>query len=119
MQEFIRNVCSSRTPGGVALLGDKAQRDPLGSLAGVGVLVAVGSTDEPKPDCVSVASNDNVTRIVNKRFMRQTAGEEMISIMGGGKEASLAVAAGAGAGTEVSFRSTPKHHSRAFPLRFK
>ncbi|XP_037540911.1 protein SOGA1 [Nematolebias whitei] len=94
VQEFIRNVCSSRSPGGVALLGEKAQRDPLGSLAGVGVLVAVGSMDEPKPDCISVGSNDNVTRIVNKRFMRQTAGEEMISIMGGGKEASIAVVAG-------------------------
>lgn len=42
--------------------------------AGVGALTGMGG------------SNDNVTRIVNKRFMRQTAGEEMVSIMGGGKE---------------------------------
>lgn len=55
--------------------------------------------DEPKPECLSAGvgghgplvglsgGTDNVTRIVNKRFMRQTAGEEMVSIMGGGKEA--------------------------------
>uniref|UniRef100_A0A3Q3MBQ5 Suppressor of glucose, autophagy associated 1 n=1 Tax=Mastacembelus armatus TaxID=205130 RepID=A0A3Q3MBQ5_9TELE len=50
-----------------------------------------GDGDEPKPECVSVgvgwvgvlaglgAGNDSVTRIVNKRFMRQTAGEEMVN----------------------------------------
>uniref|UniRef100_M4AY83 Microtubule crosslinking factor 2 n=1 Tax=Xiphophorus maculatus TaxID=8083 RepID=M4AY83_XIPMA len=65
VQEFFRNVCSSRGPGGA----------PLGG-------------------------NDSVTRIVNKRFMRQTAGEEMISIMGGGKEATSNSVA-AGPGTEV------------------
>ncbi|XP_017266812.1 protein SOGA1 isoform X2 [Kryptolebias marmoratus] len=96
VQEFFRNVCSSRSPGGVPLPGEKTQRDSLGSPGGAGVLGSFGSMDEPKPDCVLVGSNDNVTRIVNKRFMRQTAGEEMISIMGGGKETSNAVAAGAG-----------------------
>ncbi|XP_008301700.1 protein SOGA1-like, partial [Stegastes partitus] len=103
VQEFFRNVCSSRGPGGVALPGEKAQRDSLGSL---GVFSGV---DEPKPECVSVGglgalaglggSNDNVTRIVNKRFMRQTAGEEMVSIMGGGKETTSSAAA-AGSGVE-------------------
>ncbi|XP_030278088.1 protein SOGA1 isoform X1 [Sparus aurata] len=89
VQEFFRNVCSSRAQGGVALPGERAQKDSLGSLA------VLASVDEPKPECMSAGvgaltgmggSNDNVTRIVNKRFMRQTAGEEMVSIMGGGKE---------------------------------
>ncbi|XP_068997666.1 microtubule cross-linking factor 2 isoform X1 [Embiotoca jacksoni] len=104
VQEFIRNVCSSRSPGGLTLPGERAQRDSLGGLA---VLGALGSVDEPKPECVSVGGlnplagmgggNDNVTRIVNKRFMRQTAGEEMVNIMGGVKETmSNAVAAGSG-----------------------
>lgn len=62
--------------------------------------------DEPKPECVSAGvvvlagGNDSVTRIVNKRFMRQTAGEEMVSIMGGGKE-TLTNTGPAGPGTEV------------------
>lgn len=84
------------------------QKDTPG---GLGVLGGFGSVDEPKPECVPAGvgglgalaglggSNDNVTRIVNKRFMRQTAGEEMVSIMGGGKETSGAGAAGSG--TEV------------------
>ncbi|XP_029974311.1 protein SOGA1 [Salarias fasciatus] len=93
VQEFFRNVCSSgRGPGVVALQAERPQRDSLGGLAGL------NGVDEPKPECVSVGvgglgalaglggGNDNVTRIVNKRFMRQTAGEEMVSIMGGGKE---------------------------------
>ncbi|XP_041654864.1 protein SOGA1 isoform X2 [Cheilinus undulatus] len=105
VQEFFRNVCSSRGQAGVTLPAEKAQRDSLGSLSGVGVLGSLVGVDEPKPECVSVSggglgplggSNDNVTRIVNKRFMRQTAGEEMVSIMGGGKEASSAGAAGSG-----------------------
>lgn len=81
VQEFFRNVCSSRAV-------ERPQRESLGGLGGL-------SVDEPKPECVSVGvgglgalaglggANDNVTRIVNKRFMRQTAGEEMVSIMGG------------------------------------
>uniref|UniRef100_A0A3Q1GDP4 Microtubule crosslinking factor 2 n=1 Tax=Acanthochromis polyacanthus TaxID=80966 RepID=A0A3Q1GDP4_9TELE len=104
VQEFFRNVCSNRSPGGVALPGERAQRDSLGGLT---VLGSFGAVDEPKPECVSVGGlgalaglgggNDNVTRIVNKRFMRQTAGEEMVSIMGGGKETtSNATAAGPG-----------------------
>lgn len=72
------------------MTGERAQRDSLGG---------VSSVDEPKPECLSAGVGgygplvglnggaDNVTRIVNKRFMRQTAGEEMVSIMGGGKEA--------------------------------
>lgn len=110
VQEFIRSVCSSHSPGGVTAPGEKAQRDSLASLGGVGVPTGLGSVDEPRLDCVSVGvgvlsglggSNDSVTRIVNKRFMRQTAGEEMISIMGGGKETSIAAAVGAA--LEVSF----------------
>ncbi|XP_054868673.1 protein SOGA1 isoform X2 [Amphiprion ocellaris] len=104
VQEFFRNVCSNRGPGGVALPGERTQRDSLGGLA---VLGSFGGVDEPKPECVSVGGlsalaglgggNDNVTRIVNKRFMRQTAGEEMVSIMGGGKETtSNATTAGSG-----------------------
>lgn len=72
---------------------ERAQRDSPGSFSGL---------DEPKPECVTGVvggpgglgtGNDSVTKIVNKRFIRQTAGEEMVSIMGGGKET--------GSGTEV------------------
>lgn len=71
-----------------------------------------GGVDEPKPECVSAGvgghgalaglsgGNDNVTRIVNKRFMRQTVGEEMVTIMGGGKE-TMSNAGAAGSWTEV------------------
>ncbi|KAG8002840.1 Protein SOGA1, partial [Nibea albiflora] len=102
VQEFFRNVCSSRSQGGLTMPGERAQRDSLGGLGGV---------DEPKPECVSAGigghgalaglggGNDNVTRIVNKRFMRQTAGEEMVSIMGGGKE-TISNGGAAASGTE-------------------
>lgn len=111
VQEFFRNVCSSRSPGGAPLSGESAQRESLGNLGSLGVF---SSVDEPKPECVSMAvgglgtlaglggGNDSVTRIVNKRFMRQTAGEEMISIMGGGKE-TVSNAVATGSGTEVRF----------------
>lgn len=87
--------------------GERVQKDSLGS---VGVL---GGVDEPKPECMSAGigghgalaglggGNDNVTRIVNKRFMRQTAGEEMVSIMGGGKDTMSNAGGAAGSGTEV------------------
>lgn len=103
VQEFIRNVCSSRTQEGVALPGERVQRVSLGGLALTG---ALGSTGEAKPECVVAGvgghgalvclsgSNDSVTRIVNRRIMRQTAGEEMISIMGGSKETTNAGAVG-------------------------
>lgn len=58
------------------------------AVGGLGTLAGLGG------------GNDSVTRIVNKRFMRQTAGEEMISIMGGGKE-TVSNAVAAGSGTEV------------------
>ncbi|KAM9350316.1 microtubule cross-linking factor 2 [Symphorus nematophorus] len=101
---LVQEFCWSRAQGGVTLPGERVQRDALG---GLGVL---GSVDEPKPECLSAAvghgalaglggGNDNVTRIVNKRFMRQTAGEEMVSIMGGGKE-TTSNAGAAGSGTE-------------------
>ncbi|XP_037334377.2 protein SOGA1 isoform X2 [Pungitius pungitius] len=94
-QEFFSTVCSARGPGGATPSEERAQRDPGGSLGGPGVSGGFPGADEPKPECVAVGiggfgalagSNDNVTKIVNKRFMRQTAGEEMVSIMGGGKE---------------------------------
>ncbi|XP_077370999.1 microtubule cross-linking factor 2 [Festucalex cinctus] len=101
IQEFLQNVCSGQSQGGVTLPGERMQRD---SLVGGGF----NCVDEIKPECLPAAvgglgalaglcgGNDNVTRIVNKRFMRQTAGEEMVSIMGGGgKDAGPA-----GAGTE-------------------
>ncbi|KAM4570698.1 microtubule cross-linking factor 2 isoform 2-T2 [Fundulus diaphanus] len=102
VQEFIRNVCSSRGPGGVLLSAERAQRDSLGLLGGVGALGGLSGVDEPTVGGAAAfaglsGANDSVTRIVNKRFMKQTAGEEMISIMGGGKEAvSNSVAAGPG-----------------------
>lgn len=105
VQEFFRNVCSSRAPGAVALPGDKAHRDSLGGAGPSGALIGM---DEPKPECVLAGlGNDNVTRIVNKRFMRQTAGEEMVSIMGGGKE-SVGSTGATGPGTEVSSLSDSK-----------
>lgn len=89
---------------------ERVQRDALG---GVGIMGGFSSVDEPKPECVSAGvgghgalaglggGNDNVTRIVNKRFMRQTAGEEMVSIMGGGKE-TMSHAGAVGSYTEVT-----------------
>lgn len=127
VQEFFRNVCSSRGPGGAPLSGESVQRESLGNLGSLGVSTGFGSIDELKPECMSVTvggvgvlaglsgGNDSVTRIVNKRFMRQTAGEEMISIMGGGKETPSTTVAAASV-TEVrpveraSFRS---HHCRS------
>uniref|UniRef100_A0A8C7Z1D5 Microtubule crosslinking factor 2 n=1 Tax=Oryzias sinensis TaxID=183150 RepID=A0A8C7Z1D5_9TELE len=104
VQEFFRNVCSSRGSGGIPVSGEKVQKDSLSSPGGLGVL---GGFEESKLECPLMASgglgagaalgggNDSITRIVNKRFMRQTAGEEMVSIMGGGKELiNNAVAAG-------------------------
>ncbi|XP_068454216.1 microtubule cross-linking factor 2 isoform X2 [Clinocottus analis] len=108
VQEFFRNVCSnSRGPGGVALCEERAPRDPSGSLGGLCVSGSYGGADESKPECMTVggfgalaACNDSVTKIVNKRFMRQTAGEEMVGIMGGGKEMVNNAGAVAGSGTE-------------------
>uniref|UniRef100_A0A087X2R5 Microtubule crosslinking factor 2 n=1 Tax=Poecilia formosa TaxID=48698 RepID=A0A087X2R5_POEFO len=81
VQEFFRNVCNSRGPGGAPLSVDVDEP----TLGGAAALAGLSG------------GNDSVTRIVNKRFLRQTAGEEMISIMGGGKEAtSNSVAAGPG-----------------------
>lgn len=101
MQEFFRNVCSSRSPVGVVLPAERVQRDSLG----VAVAGALSTLDEPTVGGAAALAglsggNDSVTRIVNKRFMRQTAGEEMISIMGGGKEA-MSTSLAAGPGTEV------------------
>ncbi|KAM8863612.1 microtubule cross-linking factor 2 [Spinachia spinachia] len=101
VQEFFRTVCSNRGPGGVTLSEERAQRDPSVTLGGLGVSGSFPGVDELKPECVAVGiggfgalavSNDNVTKIVNKRFMRQTAGEEMVSIMGGGKETQSSTA---------------------------
>ncbi|XP_014909447.1 protein SOGA1 isoform X2 [Poecilia latipinna] len=102
VQEFFRNVCNSRGPVGAPLSVERVQRDSLAVLGGVGVLGGLSSVDEPTLGGAAALAglsggNDSVTRIVNKRFLRQTAGEEMISIMGGGKEAtSNSVAAGPG-----------------------
>jgi len=111
-QEFFRNVCSSsnQDPGGVTLCEERAPRDPSGSPGGLSVLGSYGGLDEPKLECVAVGiggfgslatCNDSVTKIVNKRFMRQTAGEEMVGIMGGGKETVGNAGAVAGSWTEV------------------
>ncbi|XP_070766619.1 microtubule cross-linking factor 2 [Enoplosus armatus] len=111
VQEFFRNACSSRGQGGASLPVERAQRDSLGSLGGLGVLGGFDGMDEHKPESVSASvgglgaqaglggGNDNVTRIANKRFTRQTAGEEMVSIMGRGKE-TMSNAAAAGSGAE-------------------
>lgn len=102
VQEFIRNVCSSRAQEGVPLPGERVQKVSIGGLALTGEF---GSSGEAKPECVAagvgghgalvcLGGSNDVTRIVNRRVMRQTAGEEMISIMGGGKEMTNAGAAG-------------------------
>ncbi|XP_032375842.1 protein SOGA1 isoform X2 [Etheostoma spectabile] len=124
VQEFFKNVCSSQ--GGVTVPGEKVQRDSNGNLGVIGNFVSV---DEPKPECVSAGvgglgvlagSNDNVTKIVNKRFMRQTTGEEMVNIMGGGKE-TMSNAGAAGPGMEdapcdcVAQSSCQPRPSRAAP----
>lgn len=108
VQEFIRNICTSHTQEGVPLPGERVQRVSLGGLTLTGEFASSG---EAKPECMVAGvgghgavvcfsgSNDNVTRIVNKRFMRQTAGEEMISIMGRGKEMTNAGAVGTEVGT--------------------
>ncbi|KAM4609873.1 microtubule cross-linking factor 2 [Polymixia lowei] len=105
VQEFFRNVCSSRGQGGAPLHGDRTQS----GLGGLGVLRGLGGTDEPKPECLSVGAgglgalaglgggSDSVTRIVNKRFMRHAAREETLGSTGGAKEATgSTVAAGSG-----------------------
>ncbi|CAL9702711.1 unnamed protein product [Knipowitschia caucasica] len=77
-----QDLCS-RAQAGVSVAGERPPREAL-----LGV-------DEAKPECLSVGAcpgalvglgvtQDPVTRIVNKRFMRQTAGEEISCIMGGG-----------------------------------
>ncbi|XP_035237596.1 protein SOGA1 isoform X3 [Anguilla anguilla] len=67
VQEFLRNVCG-RAP--TPVLGGAGERPPKD----------VGSTaDEVKPECPAVATlvnSDNVTKIVNKRFMKQSLREE-------------------------------------------
>uniref|UniRef100_A0A3Q3D7L6 Microtubule crosslinking factor 2 n=1 Tax=Hippocampus comes TaxID=109280 RepID=A0A3Q3D7L6_HIPCM len=87
VQEFLQNVCSGRS---------------------------FNCVDELKPECLPAAvgglgalaglcgGTDNVTRIVNKRFMRQTTGDEMVSIMGGGGgKDGMGSTGSAGSGTEV------------------
>ncbi|XP_029912601.1 protein SOGA1 isoform X2 [Myripristis murdjan] len=106
VQEFFRNVCSSRGQGGVILPGERTPRDSLGSLGGLG---GISGVDEPKPECMSAGGgglgalaglgggNDSVTKIVNKRFMRHAAREEAVGTVGGGKETTgNAVAAASG-----------------------
>ncbi|KAM6976878.1 microtubule cross-linking factor 2-like [Aplochiton taeniatus] len=84
-QEFLRNICGGRAQGGSVLPGEKLQRESLG-LSGLEV-------DEAKLEGVSgvvglagIGGNDNVNRIVQKRFMRHTVREETAVI--GGKEYS-------------------------------
>lgn len=83
LQEFFRDVCSVRAQTVVSVSVDRSQRDVLGVM------------DEPKPECLSAGAgvglgggHESVTRIVNKRFMRQTTGEEMVCILGRGKDAA-------------------------------
>ena len=104
VQEFFKNVCSSHDQGGVNLPVERAQKESLCGLRGLSVPGGFVTIDEPKPECMSAVvgglANDSVTRIVNKRFMRQPVGEEMVNILGGGKE-TMSTAGAAGVGTEV------------------
>ncbi|KAJ8408963.1 hypothetical protein AAFF_G00239840 [Aldrovandia affinis] len=68
VQEFFRNVCGrAQTPVPVGG-GERLHKD------GVGMMM-----DDVKPECpanTALACNDNVTKIVNKRFMKQSLREE-------------------------------------------
>ncbi|XP_072512639.1 microtubule cross-linking factor 2 isoform X2 [Salminus brasiliensis] len=68
VQEFFRNVCGRTGPAG------PGERN--------------GTIDEPKPECLSGAmiGTDSVTKIVNKRFMRQTQRDDVV--VSSGKESS-------------------------------
>ncbi|MCI4387549.1 hypothetical protein PGIGA_G00075470 [Pangasianodon gigas] len=57
VQEFFQNVCGRTLPG-----------------------EKTGAIDEPKPECLSGAlmGTDSVTKIVNKRFMRQTLRDDAV-----------------------------------------
>ncbi|KAG9332521.1 hypothetical protein JZ751_014619 [Albula glossodonta] len=69
VQEFFRNVCG-RTQTPVPIGGGERERPHR---EGGGVM------DEVKPECpasAALANNDNVTKIVNKRFMKQSLREE-------------------------------------------
>ncbi|KAM9785500.1 LOW QUALITY PROTEIN: microtubule cross-linking factor 2-like [Neosynchiropus ocellatus] len=67
VQEFIKN-------GALGVIGGFGGAEEPAVVGGLGVLAGLSG------------GSDSVTRIVNKRFMRQTAGEEMVSILGRGKE---------------------------------
>lgn len=56
VQELFQNMCGQTLPG-----------------------EKIGAMDEPKPECLTGAliGTDNVTKIVNKRFMRQTLRDEV------------------------------------------
>ncbi|XP_057716508.1 protein SOGA1 isoform X2 [Corythoichthys intestinalis] len=85
--EFFHNVCGGRGRG--------AHRDCVDEPVAAGALAGL------------CGGNDNVTRIVNKRFMRQTAGDEMIGVMGG------AGSSGSGAEDGACDCATPSHcHGR-------
>ncbi|XP_036447313.1 protein SOGA1 isoform X2 [Colossoma macropomum] len=60
VQEFLRNVCGRTGPAG------PGERN--------------GTIDEPKPECLSGAliGTDSVTKIVNKRFMKQTQRDDVV-----------------------------------------
>ncbi|XP_076839766.1 microtubule cross-linking factor 2 isoform X3 [Brachyhypopomus gauderio] len=99
VHEFLRNVCGRAGPG------EKS-----------------GDVDEPKPECLSGAliGTDSVTKIVNKRFMRQTQRDDGVV---GGKESSN-VSANTSS-LEVSAQETmtrataplsPPHHASIAPL---
>ncbi|KAF4078321.1 hypothetical protein AMELA_G00197990 [Ameiurus melas] len=57
VQEFFQNVCGRTLPG-----------------------EKTGTIDEPKPECLTGAlmGTDNITKIVNKRFMRQTLRDDAV-----------------------------------------
>ncbi|XP_061113980.1 protein SOGA1 isoform X1 [Conger conger] len=63
VQEFFRNVCSRAQGPGLAGLGERTHKD------------IVREVDEVKPECPTAAT-DNVTKIVNKRFMKQSKEEQ-------------------------------------------
>ena len=63
VQEFFRNVCSRAQAPGLGGPGERTHKD------------MACSVDEVKPECPA-ATTDNVTKIVNKRFMKQSKEEQ-------------------------------------------
>ncbi|TSS48082.1 Protein SOGA1 [Bagarius yarrelli] len=89
MQEFFQNVCGQTVPG-----------------------EKTGSIDEPKPECLTGAlmGTDNVTRIVNRRFIRQTLRDEAVIT---GKDSNTSPSSPEDSSCDCKSQSPPACFARA------